>query len=91
MLDTDLKPVARDDVQYNILDDGAVIYDTASERVYVLNSTAAYIWSLCDGSITVKQIESELEQLAGTTSWNIPNRVQEALDYLENQGLLTVK
>jgi len=88
MLDNDLKPIARDDVQYSGLDDGAVIYDTASERVHVLNSTAAYIWNLCDGSFTVKQIECEIQHLAGRDSWNIPDKVQEALKYFHEQGLL---
>jgi Coenzyme PQQ synthesis protein D (PqqD) len=88
MLDADLKPVARDDVQYSALDDGAVIYDTASERVHVLNSTAAYIWNLCDGSFTVEDIESEIEELARSGSWDIEDKVQEALTYFQKQGLL---
>jgi len=88
MLDADLKPIARDDVQYSPLDDGAVIYDTGHERVHVLNSTAAYIWNLCDGSSTIKDIQAEIEQLAPASRWPVPRKVEEVLTYFEKEGLL---
>jgi hypothetical protein len=38
------------------LDDGAVVYEPVKEICYSLNSTSAYIWSLCDGNNSVSDI-----------------------------------
>ena len=89
MLESGSKPVVRDDVQYSPLDDGAVIYDTRSERVHVLNASAAYIWTLCDGSANVDEIKSEFLKVVGSPIDGITDKVQEALTYFEAEGLFT--
>ena len=38
------------------LEDGMVLYDPESEKIYSLNNTAAYIWTLCDGKKTFHKI-----------------------------------
>ena len=37
-----------------------VVYDPVSHEVVVLNKTAAFIFGLCDGSRTVKELEAAL-------------------------------
>jgi PqqD family protein of HPr-rel-A system len=41
------------------LDDELVVFDSRSGEAFVLNTTAAFIWTICDGSRTVSGIRSE--------------------------------
>ena len=88
MLDESSFPVVREDLQYRELDDGGVVYDTASERIHTLNLTAAFIWNCCDGSHTLAQIASELCQSANVSAEAALSDVREALTYFQREGLL---
>jgi hypothetical protein len=88
MLNETSVPIVRADLQYRELDDGGVIYDTASERIHTLNLTAAFIWNCCDGSHTLSQIASELSQPASVTLEKALEDVREAITYFQKEGLL---
>jgi len=88
MLDESSVPVVREDLQYRELDDGGVVYDTASERIHTLNLTAAFIWNCCDGSHTLLQIASELNQSANVSLEKAVEDVREAITYFQKEGLL---
>jgi len=81
-------PIVRTDLQYRELDDGGVVYDTASERIHTLNLTAAFIWNCCDGSHDLSQIATELRQSASVTLEKALEDVREAIAYFQKEGLL---
>jgi Coenzyme PQQ synthesis protein D (PqqD) len=62
------------------LDDGLVIYDSATHQGHSLNETASRIWSLADGTRTARQI-------AATAGVDEP-LVLDALEQLGRLGLL---
>lgn len=88
MWDEAYRPRIRHDVQYRELEDGAVIYDTLTERIHTLNSTAAYIWNCCDGSQDLQQIASNLNQHLGMPSEELLEHVRRAVTQLHDEGLL---
>ena len=63
-----------------------IVYDLASDRVHCLNSTAAFVWSRCDGRTNVATIARLLEN-----EFKIPvdeNIVLYALEQLNKSKLL---
>ena len=81
-------------VRFEPLDDGCAAYDHASGRVYILNSTAALIWSGCDGQRSVGTLVEETSRiLRGTsvTSQQVRRDVYRLLGELVGAGLLTVE
>ena len=60
-MDENYVPRGREDVLYRTLRDGCTLYDTKSSKVHLLNLTAAYIWTYCDGRFSIAQIASKLQ------------------------------
>jgi len=59
-MDKNCVPRRREDVLYRALRDGYTLYDTKSNKVHLLNLSAAYMWTCCDGGSSVAQIASRL-------------------------------
>jgi hypothetical protein len=53
-------PALVNGLEINVVDDGYVIYDPATDRVHYLNVTSAFIAELCDGTHDLHGIASEL-------------------------------
>jgi pyrroloquinoline quinone biosynthesis protein D len=70
------------------LDDDLVIYDPSNGRAYVLNPTAALIWELCDGSMTIEGMADELKQEYGLEDETVLADVEALIAQLERAGLL---
>lgn len=66
-----------------------MLHDPTIQKVYVLNPTAALIWSLCDGTHTVEQIVDAVRiQFSQTTRADIPQDVDQTLAWFNEYGLL---
>ena len=67
-----------------------VVYDPRTQLLHVLNTTAAAVWSCCDGSRSAEEIATELAE----TLSDAPDRdqvvvdVREALSRFSEEGLL---
>jgi Coenzyme PQQ synthesis protein D (PqqD) len=57
--------VRRDGADGVELDDNVALYDTASQLLIMLNSSAAAIWERCDGATTLDEMVSELSEAHG--------------------------
>ncbi|MDY6991836.1 MAG: PqqD family protein, partial [Pseudomonadota bacterium] len=67
----------------------AMLHDPTAQKVYVLNPTAALIWSLCDGNHTVEQMVDAIHtQFSQTTQADILQDVQQTLAWLNEYDLL---
>jgi PqqD family protein of HPr-rel-A system len=86
--DKSLHPIARSDVRVEELDDELVLYDPRNGRAYVLNSTAALIWQLCDGSLSRQALADEIKQEFGLEDADVLTDVEAYLSQLEGAGLL---
>ncbi|MCK9484658.1 MAG: PqqD family protein, partial [Candidatus Marinimicrobia bacterium] len=61
-IDLEYQPATRPDLLFRELNDGGVVYEYHSGALHSLNTTAAYIWSLCDGKHTVAEIIISIKQ-----------------------------
>jgi Coenzyme PQQ synthesis protein D (PqqD) len=59
---SDSRPRAREDVVFRTLAREWVIYDPHTDRLHVLNATAALVWSCCDGEHTAEEIAAEVRE-----------------------------
>jgi Coenzyme PQQ synthesis protein D (PqqD) len=62
------RPVRTDGLEINEVADGLVVYQAAPERVHYLNNTAAVVFELCDGDLTVAEIADALRRLFSLAS-----------------------
>ncbi len=81
------KPVARDDVVFRRVGEDWVLFDPESQRIHVLNLTAALVWSFCTGDYEVQHIEGRVRDAFEDTTDDAG--VAEALRGFKAADLLT--
>lgn len=84
---TDTNPRQADDLEVNEAEDGLVVYDANLDMVHYLNSSAAIIFDLCDGSRDIHEIFAVLAEAYRTSSLSI-EEVQSGLSDLAQKGLI---
>lgn len=82
------RPLPRPEVAAFPLDGDLVLYEPTGGSTYVLNPSASYIWSLCDGSHTIEDIASELADAYDLEEARALADVTALLDALRGAGFL---
>lgn len=77
----------RQDIRSISVEEEVMLHDSATKQVYVLNPTAALIWSLCDGKHTVDQIVTIISNKFGN-SIPISQNVHQTVAKFREYGLL---
>ncbi len=54
------KPKSRSDIQFQPSQNGCMLLDRKKGCIHSLNTTAAFVWLLCDGNHDLKAIELKL-------------------------------
>lgn len=85
--DTD-RPRANPKVLYRELKTGCVLYHPETNEAHVLNLTAAYIWTCCDGAIDVAAVSAHLARVCELPLPQAQRDVKHALKDLRAKGLL---
>jgi hypothetical protein len=67
--------------------EGLVVYDPSTDRVHYLNSTAAIVFTLCDGEHEVADIAAIVAAAFGLEETPL-DEITACLDTLEDEGLL---
>jgi hypothetical protein len=84
-----LLPKRRPDILADGLPDGsAVLYDPCSERVYAISSTAAWVWSACDGAHAVDEVVGRLLESFETDASTVDHDIGLFLQDLDQRGLV---
>lgn len=83
-----IKPRVRDDLAAAELDGEAVIYDERSGDLHHLNPTATIIFSMCDGTSTVREMSGEIAGAFGVPADEVERQVRALLKELRGAGLL---
>jgi Coenzyme PQQ synthesis protein D (PqqD) len=81
-------PMPHREVSAYSLDDELVVYDARGAQAYVLNITAAHIWSRCDGSRNVESVAQEIAEAYALSYQQALADVRELLHNLQQAGLL---
>ena len=75
-------------VREELLEDEMLLYLPSNPRAICLNSAAATVWALCDGSRTAGEIISMLVETYPDSEAEIPSQVHEALRELSDLEVL---
>jgi PqqD family protein of HPr-rel-A system len=78
----------RDDLTVVEIDGEAVVYDDATGDLHHLNPTATVVFSLCDGSVTARDLSAEIADAFGEPVEEIQRHVRGVLRRLREQNLL---
>lgn len=85
------RPRGRTDLFYQEVPEGGVLFDPGVDKVYVLNLSAAFIWSFCDGEHSGAEIVDELAASLGSggpARGALEGDVCASLDHFRRNGLL---
>lgn len=81
MTDNIFPRARRNDLLVQEVLDEIIVYDTRSEQVHCLNSTAAAIWLACDGNVSIERIAAQIgERFGSICDANVVYRALERLD-----------
>jgi hypothetical protein len=86
MSDT-LTPTAVE-LEFRVAGNDVVVHDAASERVHVLNKTAAFILQACDGTRSPEAIAADLSASTGAPCAQTLPDVERALSTLRELHLV---
>lgn len=88
MFDENIHPQKKEGLRQKNLEDGCVIQNQDKKELYTLNLTATYIWELCDGMHSIKQIIDELTDIGNAKREAIKNDVQAIItDFVQKELL----
>jgi Coenzyme PQQ synthesis protein D (PqqD) len=69
------KPLRKKSVSLRRLDDECLLYDGQADKLHVVNEAAGFVWGLCDGSRSVRDIEGSLRD-----AYRVPDEVDLSSD-----------
>ena len=85
----DSRPVNRRGASAVELDDNVAVYDDVGQLLILLNSSAASVWALCDGSTTAEAIVEALAAAHPDHADVIGEDVRQTLRKLAELGLVS--
>lgn len=83
-----IRPKTSEELAVVELDGEAVIYDPRTGDLHHLNPTATIVFSLCDGTATVREMSQELSGAFGIAPEEIESQVRSLLRRFRAAGLL---
>jgi len=83
-----VRPKVRPDLSWSEVDDGGVLFDSNANKIHSLNSTAACIWLLADGSRTAQDIAAELCEICQVPIHKVLADVEDTLNKFRRENLL---
>ena len=82
-------PARKDGILSRRLGDEWLLYDPASGAVHVVNSVAAFVWDMCDGSHTLERMEAKVREAYDVSEGaTVRGDVEDILRSFEKMGLL---
>ena len=72
-----------------IMDDEVILYNRSNHHIHNLNRTAAILWNLCDGEMTIKEMITYLHNNFKGNRKTIGDDVASALEEMRKNNLVT--
>lgn len=82
------RPRARADLTIVELDGEAIVYDDETCQLHRLNSTGRIVFSLCDGSATIRELAADIAETFGLPFEDVEPDVATLMADLRTAGLL---
>lgn len=83
-----MKPKVREDLAVVELDGEAVIYDDRNGELHHLNPTATVVFSLLDGTATVKELAGDISEAFGVPADQVETQVRALIREFRKAELL---
>ena len=85
-----IKPLSRSNIvaSEELLGEELFLYDEANGSVHTLNSGAAMVWLLCDGTKDLEGISAEITTVSGLSKEDALAMVQKTVGKFRDLGLL---
>ena len=64
------KPLRKDGILTRKMGDEWMLYDSEKGDIHVINSTAEFVWRMCDGSHSIEQIKLQTQE-----TYDVPDGV----------------
>jgi hypothetical protein len=84
------RPIPAPEVSAFPLDDALVLFDARNNQSYMLNTTAARVWALLDGTRSVGLVAHDLAKAYGIREQQALNDVRELLDGMLEASVVRV-
>ena len=82
------RPLARHDLLTREVDGEFFLYDPVTDRLVLINHSAAVILELCDGTRTEDEIAAEVQRLYGSEAEQLDNEARATLVEFTANGLI---
>ena len=83
------KPIKKEGIYTRKLGDEWILYNAEKERMHILNSTAEYVWRMCDGSHDISAIEAKLREAYNIgDDRQLENDVRQILEEFDQLGVI---
>ncbi len=82
------RPLARDDLLTREVDGEFFLYDPVTDRVLLINHSAAVVFDLCDGTRTEDEISAEVQRLYESQAEQLANEVRATLAEFRTHGFI---
>lgn len=83
-----IRPKAREDLAVETLDGEIVIYDGQTGALHHLNPTASVVFSLCDGTATIRKLAGELGDAYVLPAEALEGQIRSLLRGFRRAGIL---
>jgi len=87
-INKDFVPATKECIEIEELDDGCILYDTEKDEAHSLNTTAASIWTCCDGNHSIKEIATIVEECFEPKSKSVLKDIIEIVKAFSKKELL---
>ncbi len=82
------RPLGRDDLLTREVDGEFFLYDPVTDRIVLINHSAAVIFELCDGTRTEDEISAEVQRLFESEAEQLDDEVRATLAEFTANGLI---
>ena len=82
---------AREDLTVVEIDGESVVYDEATGNLHHLNPTATVVFSLCDGTVSARELAVEIAEAFDQPTDEVERQVRRLLRELRAQGLVVAR
>ncbi len=87
-MDPTLKPKHAPDYRLEVMGDEILIYHPTQTKVVYCNATAALVWQLCNGELTVEEIIDLLANAYPEARDAVPAQVRDTLQRFLAEGVI---
>jgi hypothetical protein len=89
MLNSTKSPLKKAKIVLKDIGDEAVLYNSETKAIHILNKTSAMIWEYCDGKHSVEMIEKQIRnKFQISSSQDVKNDIRQTINQFNKLGLI---